>query len=214
MLLVDLQYFPPVTFFSTLFKESNVCFSPYDRYRKMTFRNRCLIAGANNIIGLSIPVEGGRQQTAYMKEIRISGSEPWQKKHWRSIHSAYNRSPFFEHYAVELEQIYKTDPMWLQDWNRTCLEWIKLKTGWPPALTFVAGPVPDTGTGAAIAMGTPNYTDRRNELLPKNYLSVPAPRYHQVFEDQLGFQANLSVLDLLFNTGPDAGSYLNGEKIT
>ncbi len=208
MLLIDLQYFPAVSFFSDSFRESNILFDSYDPYRKMSFRNRCLIAGANNIIGLSIPLEGGRQQTAPMKEIRVSRSEPWQVKHWRSIHSAYNRSPFFEHYEEELEKIYKNKTVWLQDWNRACLEWIKQKTGWPPEIGILTGSEPEAGTDPKTDTGKLKYTDRRNELLPKNYLTFAAPRYHQVFEDSLGFQANLSVLDLLFNTGPDAFSYL------
>ncbi len=209
MILADLHYFPPVSFFYASYAETNVVFSEYDAYRKMSFANRCLIAGANNIIGLSIPLEGGRQQKASMKEIRVSPAEPWQKQHWRSLMSAYNRSPFFDHYSGDLEKLYHTKQLFLLDWNRTCMEWIKTKTGWPPAIHFPgSGSSGDPAGEERLPEGRAILEDWRNRMRPKNYLSFPAPVYHQVFADTRGFQANLSVLDLLFNMGPQCAEIL------
>ena len=211
MIIADLQYFPPVSFFSTSFTETNVVFNECDVYRKMSFRNRCLIAGANNLIGLSIPLEGGRQQKVAMKELRVSETEPWQKQHWRSLTSAYNRSPFFDHYAQELEKLYQTKALFLLDWNRTCMEWIKAKTGWPPAIHFLSSELSEVQTGEKRFLTDGGILqDWRNRLMPKNYLSFPAPVYHQVFGETRGFQANLSVLDLLFNAGPQSATILAG----
>jgi len=95
MIVSELQYFPPLSFFSTLYRETYVDLDIYEIYRKMSFRNRCLIAGAQGIIHLSVPLLDGRNQQLPMNEVLISDTEKWQSRHFKSIRSAYNRSPFF-----------------------------------------------------------------------------------------------------------------------
>lgn len=199
MILFELQYFPPLTFISTLYKESYVYLDIYESYRKMSFRNRCLIAGAEGIISLSVPLKDGRNQLLPVHEVRISETEPWQARHFKSICSAYNRSPFFEHYADELKMLYQRRVIRLAEWNLICLEWLHKKLNWPAEIRF---------TETAIPFGSAEWQDHRNQVVPKNYDQWSPVKYRQVFEERAGFFPNLSVLDILFNVGKYAGDLL------
>ena len=121
MIVSELQYFPPVSFFSVLYTNSYVKIDIYEDYHKMSFRNRCLIAGAQGIISLSVPLKEGRNQRLPMNEVLISNSEKWQARHFKSIQSAYNRSPFFEYYQDELAVLYQQPFNRLAEWNLHCL---------------------------------------------------------------------------------------------
>src|SRR5260221_4908568 len=142
MVIAELQYFPPISFVSTLFKESYVYLDLYETYRKMSFRNRCLIAGAEGIISLSIPLKEGRSQLLPLREVRISETEQWQTSHFKSICSAYNRSPFFEYYADELKTMYSKQVSSLAEWNLSCLDWLQKKLDWPAEIRVTESPVP------------------------------------------------------------------------
>jgi hypothetical protein len=204
MILSELQYFPPISCISTLFKESYILFDIYEPYRKMSFRNRCVIAGAHEIISLSIPLMNGRNQNLAMKDVLISNQEKWQARHFKSIQSAYNRSPFFEYYRHDLAVIYQQPFDRLADWNFCCLNWLKDKMDWPAEIRI---------TEKAIPFQAEGYNDRRNITLPKNYGRWNQVKYRQVFEERTGFISNLSVLDLLFNTGPEAGELLLNSSV-
>jgi len=199
MILFDLQYFPPITYFSALYNQSYVYLDIYESYRKMSFRNRCQIAGADGIVSLSIPLKQGRNQLAAVNLVEISNSENWQARHFKSICSVYNRSPFFEYYADELNAIYQLRVERLAEWNLVCLDWLHLKLEWPAKIRF---------TDSAIAYGTPGWEDHRNLVLPKNHDLWQPVKYRQVFEEKTGFLPNLSVLDLIFNTGNEAKELL------
>jgi WbqC-like protein family len=203
MIVSELQYFPPVIFFVTLNKESYVYLDIYEVYRKMSFRNRCMIAGAQGIISLSVPLRNGRNQQLPVNEVLISETENWQVRHFKSIQSAYNRSPFFEYYQDELKGIYQKPFVRLKDWNLYCLNWLKEKLSWVAEIRL---------TEKAIPFNAPGIDDRRNRVLPKNYKEWYPVKYRQVFEERTGFFPNLSVLDLLFNTGPEAGELLRNSS--
>lgn len=170
----------------------------------MSFRNRCLVAGAGGIISLSIPLRDGRNQLEPMREIMISDTEDWQARHFKSICSAYNRSPFFEHYADELATIYRQPVRLLAEWNLACLNWLRAKIDWPAEIRFTEHAIPFQAEG---------WEDKRNLVLPKNYSRWNPVKYRQVFEERTGFFPNLSVLDLLFNTGKQAGELLRNANL-
>jgi WbqC-like protein family len=204
MVVSELQYFPPITFVTTLYKETYVFLDIYETYRKMSFRNRCIIAGAQGIISLSVPLEEGRNQNQPMNEVLISKAEDWQSRHFKSIQSAYNRSPFFEYYQNELMLIYQKTFDRLVEWDLYCLNWVREKLRWPAEIRLTEKTIPFRAEG---------YTDRRGLLLPKNYSLLSPVKYRQVFEERTGFFPNLSVLDLLFNTGPEAGELLRNSSV-
>ena len=204
MIVFELQYFPPVSFFSTLYGETYFYLDIYEIYRKMSFRNRCLIAGAQGIIPLSVPLQEGRNQHIPMNEVRISDAEKWQSRHFKSIRSAYNKSPFFDFYQDELAAIYQRPFEFLVDWNQCCLEWAKEKLAWHTGIRF---------TDSAIPYQSDGITDLRNRVLPKNYMDWKPVKYRQVFEERTGFFPNLSILDLLFNCGPRTSELLRNSDV-
>jgi hypothetical protein len=170
----------------------------------MSFRNRCLIAGAQGIISLSVPLQKGRNQQLSMNEVRISDTEIWQSRHFKSIRSAYNRSPFFDFYQDELAAIFQRPFELLVDWNLCCLEWVKEKLAWHAGIRF---------TETAIPYQSHDITDLRNRVLPKNFMEWTPVKYRQVFEERTGFFPNLSILDLLFNCGPQSLELLSGSRL-
>ena len=204
MIVGELQYFPPVSFFSTLFGETYLNLDIYEIYRRMSFRNRCLIAGAQGIISLSVPLQQGRNQQLPVNEVRISDTEQWQSRHFKSIRSAYNRSPFFDFYQDELAAIYQRRFELLTDWNICCLEWVKEKLAWRTEIRF---------TESAIPYQSDGIIDLRSRVLPKNFMEWKPMKYRQVFEERSGFFPNLSILDLLFNCGPHSIELLRSSML-
>ncbi len=129
MLLIELQYFAPVIAYSTLIKKTNVDFCLYENYVRRSFRNRCVIAGANGPISLSVPIAGGRNKRDIYKDVKIDYSTNWQQQHWRSIFSAYGNSPWFFHYADSLENLFSQKVIFLVEWNLLCLDWVNQSFG-------------------------------------------------------------------------------------
>lgn len=212
-LITDLQYFAPVILYENLDKFSYVIFDKYDRYRKMSFRNRCQVAGSGGVINLSVPLLHGRDQRALMKDVKISDRDRWQGHHWKTLSSCYSRSPWFEFYRDELEGMYRKPFTFLLDWNLACWEWSLKALG-----IKIAYGLSDTCNDK---YDIDSWMDWRHKILPGH--AVPGGReagvdkekgeaaggpettgrvkYHQVFEDRIGFQPNLSILDLLFCEG-------------
>lgn len=205
-LIVESQYFPPVTLFKNSIEVLNINFDIYEPWRKMSFRNRCVVAGSHGPINLSIPVLDGREQKKLMKEVLIDNRKPWQSQHWKTITSCYNRSPWFSFFEPELAGLYRQPVELLYDWNRTCFEWVTRKLG----LSL------NTDYSECVLSDAPGLelVDWRNKLTPKtlqNGFSNPV-KYHQVFEERIGFIPHLSVLDLLFCEGKNARRILAADR--
>ena len=124
-LIIENQYFGCVDYYLSLFKFSNIIIEQYESWQKMSFRNRCVIQGANGMINLTIPLENGRDQKCLIKEVKINNREDWQKQHLRSIFSSYGKSPFFEFYRDWLESFYQKKQSYLFDMNLEILFWLK-----------------------------------------------------------------------------------------
>jgi len=201
-LISESQYFAPVLFFKNSYKFSNIIIEQCESYQKLSFRNRCQIAGAEGVIDLSIPLVNGRDQKALIRDVKIADSLPWQANHWKTIVSCYNRSPWFAFYRDQLEELYRKPFGYLLDWNRECLDWILGVLGMPLTVSGTTGykPVytPDEGI------------DQRGKWLPKNRENwgIGTPRYRQVFEERTGFLPGLSILDLVFCEGKNAIKYI------
>lgn len=194
-LIIDLQYFPPVIFFLKLSEFSNCVFDQYEAYEKMSFRNRCTLLGGNGAINLSIPLVGGRSQRTPVKDVKIDNKEDWQDRHWKTITSCYNKSPWFDFYRDELEALYAAKYDSLLEWNLECFKWVcdkmSIKIQWS-----LTGSYKKNYEDVEVL-------DWRNHLKPAsiNKLFPTQKRYPQVFEDRFGFVPNLSILDYLFCAG-------------
>jgi len=204
ILLIDNQYFPNIDYIKILFKNTYIIFSAFEAYQKMSFRNRCVVAGSNGLINLSVPVENGRNQKAPFKDVRISYRDGWQKQQWVTLLSCYNKSAFFEFYRDGLEKFFTDRVDFLFDLDLSILLWLK------KILQFKAEIVVQEGPDAPLPTG--DITDYRNRWMPKNYtqagLNTFTHNYYQVFEERIGFKQNLSILDILFNEGPNARNLL------
>jgi hypothetical protein len=199
-LIIDNQYFGNIDYYKILFQFSNIEIEQYETYQKMSFRNRCMVAGSNGVVGLSVPLEKGRGQRELMKDVRISYADNWQVQHWRTIESCYSRAPFFEFYQDGVADLLRRKETFLLDQNLAILSWFKKILKIPGDISL---------TDRYLKTYPEEVTDRRNSLLPKNYRqSANSPRYTQVFEDRIGFQPNLCILDLLFCCGPRSGEML------
>jgi hypothetical protein len=208
-LITENQYFPCINWIKYSFTKTNVNILSFEPYRKMSFRNRCVVAGSNGLVHLSVPVVNGRNQKAAFKDVRISYREDWQQQHWRTLTSCYNKSAFFEFYRDSLDVFFLKKEVFLFDLNTRIIFWLKEILKASCTIDIVAAP-------EALEAIQP-VTDQRDRWLPKNFQQEQQltetgqnmPSYFQVFEDRIGFQPNLSILDLLFNEGPNA-SFLLG----
>jgi len=171
----------------------------HENYTKRSYRNRCHIAGANGMLRLSIPLEKGKNQQTPIQEVRISYEEPWQAQHWQSIQSAYGNAPFFEYYADYIRPFFEQRYEFLFAWNEALLQQL---------LEILQLPQPECSPTFWQTPPT-DIKDFRNIITPKDSGSTqdaqfqPQP-YVQVFADKHGFMPNLSIVDLLFCTGPEA----------
>ncbi len=171
----------------------------------MSFRNRSVVAGSNGAVHLSVPLEKGRGQRELMKDVRISQQEDWQKQHWRTIESCYNRSPFFEFYRDDVCNLLQKRQVFLLDMNLSILSWLQKVLANQSVISLNASYQKDYSASGE--------RDFRNHILPKNFQEQPFPlRYNQVFEDRTGFLHNLSILDLLFCCGPNVKTLLKDNK--
>ncbi|HMH24553.1 MAG TPA: WbqC family protein [Puia sp.] len=230
-LITDFQYFPTNTLFKNLNKISNIVFEQYEYYQKMSFRNRCQIAGADGIIRLSIPLEHGRDQKTIMKDVRIAARQDWQGQHWKTIVSCYNRSPWFEFYQDELLKLYRRPFTFLMDWDLACFEWSVRTLGLSVKISLtdafqkdydekdwldLRGAIRPVTIGMLKAPHEPGSgsADHVSHVPGPGIVPSPAPappiKYRQVFEERTGFLPNLSILDLLFCEGKNARSFFGG----
>ena len=200
-LIVESQYFPSVIFYKISYNFTNIVFEQCETYQKMSFRNRCQIAGALGVLELSVPLAGGRTQKGLTRDVRIAGGRNWQLQHWRTIVSCYNRSPWFEYYRDGLEALFRKPVDFLVDWNLGCFEWTLRALG----LDRTVGVTEEYRNAYAPGEGV----DWRGKLLPRDREKWEVgSKYHQVFEDRIGFLPNLSILDLLFCEGKEAIRYI------
>lgn len=188
--MIESEYFPPISSIFALFKLKHIEISLFVRHQKMGFGNRMRIPAANGVTTLSVPLVGGRDNRQPLGRVRIDNSQRWQVRHWRSITSAYNRSPWFEFLEPELSGFYERPYDLLWEWNRDLLAWVCRVMDIPVEIHYLedsAGTDPDL-----IRMRAATRMSVRDGL----------PVYQQVFQDRIGFQPDMSILDLICNEGP------------
>ncbi len=201
-ILLSTAYLPPLRYMSKLLLTGEVWLEGDENYTKQTFRNRCLIAGPNGPQALSIPVEKGSFHKVHIRDVRIDRSSPWEKLHLRALNAAYRSSPFYEYYIDDLMEVLERRPVFLFDLNLMLLERLLELTGISCTLHVTRKFTPPDTEGVL---------DLRERILPKRQEEDPFfrhPVYHQVFEEKSGFLPGMSIVDLLFNEGPDTGKIL------
>ncbi|RXK58933.1 hypothetical protein ESA94_16225 [Lacibacter luteus] len=193
--MIDLQYFGDIILYLKFTQNTNVKISPYKNYQRSLKLNRMRLMGANGPLLLTVPLEGGRDQQAALKDLRISYAEPWQRIHWRGIHDNYRKAPWFDDYAPGLEELFRKQEKFLYDLNLKTTEWVlkRLKLN----VDFLTE---NKNKREEVLATTQEESER---IVPENW-----PVYQQVFSERHGFAPNLGILDLLLCEGPLAVQYL------
>lgn len=189
-------YLAPIQYYCKLYHAKQIWIERYDNYLKQTYRNRCTIAAADGPLSLSIPIIKPDTLKCFTKDIKISDHGNWRHLHWNAIASAYNSSPFFEYYADEFAPFYEKKHTYLFDFNEKLRIIICSLIDIQPTINY---------TETYIHPST-NEEDCRETIHPKHAgidTSFKIIPYYQVFKNKYGFLPNLSIIDLLFNMGPE-----------
>jgi len=198
-ILLDLQYLPSVAYFAAIKQADEVWIEAFEHFEKRTYRNRCRILSTQGPLNLSIPVHLPGKKTL-TSEVTIDHKQKWANNHWRAIQSAYGKSPFFDYYSEEIQEVILSKKEGLFDMNwqllTICLRYLGLGD---KNLRFTSEFVKEPEKGIS---------DLRSAIHPKK--SAPewfkATPYHQIFGQV--FVPNLTIIDLLFCEGPGAHALL------
>lgn len=192
----------PINYYARLIRQEKIVLEQYDNYTRQTYRNRCMITGPNGLITLSVPVKKVSGVKTHFRDIRIDYDSPWNRNHWRSLVAAYAASPFFEFVADDLHPLYQEQFDFLFDLNHALLECTFSMLG-------LVIPVSCTDSFLPITSEEdPRHFIHPNKQGSSSDADFQPADYHQVFSDRIAFRPNLSILDLIFNEGPETVSYL------
>lgn len=203
-IVLSTSYFGPVQWYSKFLGHDVVIIEKAENYSRQSFRNRCDIYSANGKITLSVPVvKGSSKDKKKIHEIEIDYSENWQKNHLKAIESAYRNSPFFAFFIDDIVAVLVKQYQFLWDLNLNIIHVVMshLELENQPGFT------------TEFHDNFDNANDYRSGIHPKKRLKKPdklflPKKYKQVFDEKHGFIPNLSILDLLFNEGPNAHEIL------
>ena len=199
--LLQTTYFGPVQWYQKLHRYDHVLIEQYDSYQNQTYPNRCIIATANGRQSLTVPMEHNSQ---FVKDLRISDHNQWRRIHWNALQSAYSESPFFEYYADDIRPFFEQKYDFLIDFNEAIRQKMCEHIDIHPHVEYTQAFLPPQHP-------SPQTLDLRSVISakhPQPDADFESKPYWQVFQQKHGFQPNLSILDLLFNQGPESIFYL------
>jgi hypothetical protein len=194
-----LFYLPPIEYFSKiLVHKENIFFENAENFQKQSYRNRATIHSPNGKLDLTVPVIKGCKSHTKVKDVRISYDFQWQRMHIMSLQTSYRSSAYFEFYEDDLTMFFEKKWDFLFDYNeeltRLLLKLLKIN---------IHNKYTDSFEKAYL-----DREDFRNTIHPKHNSPKQFKPYFQVFEERNGFFPNLSIVDLLFNQGPQSLKYL------
>lgn len=205
--LLQTTYFGPVQWYQKLYRYDRVIIEQYDSYQKQTYRNRCVIATANGVQALTVPVEHADDKIL-TKDLRISDHNQWRRVHWNALQSAYSESPFFDYYADDLRPFFERKYEFLIEFNeairqKVC-ELIDIHPNVSYSTEFTSDTNPQTSTPRHQPSDIADFRVIINAKHPLPDADFTPRSYWQVFQHKHGFLPNLSILDLLFNMGTES----------
>lgn len=205
MTIFPICYLAPIEFYSALLASEEAVFELHEYFIKQTYRNRCCIYGANGKLNLIVPVKHTGERTL-IKDVKIANETNWKKIHWRSMEAAYRNSAYFEFYEHIFAPVYERRFHFLTDFNFALQEEVLKILG----VNMLEG----KQVTASYQKELPQGKDSRNSFIPgkHNLFAANSTSYRQVFSGKYGFIPNLSIVDMLFNLGPEAGSYLRATE--
>ena len=202
--LIEAHYLPSIEYFACIGQFEEVLIEAHEIFVKQSYRNRCYINIVNGVIPLIIPISHHGKKP--IKDTVIDYHQPWVKNHWNSIQSAYRKAPFFEFYAYNIEAILFKKRKYLLDLNHElltyCLKALKINGKIFHTQSYRERISDEYFDARSIIHHKKNYKER------KFYTPVS---YYQIFGRN--FVENLSIIDLLFCTGPEAGYIVSRSSI-
>lgn len=196
--LLSTTYFGPIQWYQKLCRYDSVLLEQHESFQKQTFRNRCVIAATNGLQTLTVPVV---REGTMIRDIRVSDHANWRHQHWHALMSAYSESPFFEYYADDIRPFFERRWTFLYDFNMDICSKVC-------ELLDIRPDIRHTDDFVRSASASDDFRDAINPKHPQPDAGFSPRRYYQVYERKYGFQPNLSILDLLFNMGPEGIFYL------
>lgn len=190
-------YFGSIPYFQAIIKaEQPIVIDVHERYHKQTPRNRTTILSANGPLHLSVPVKRINGNESHMEEVFIVGGKDWRKDHWKGLETAYENSPYFEHYAPDIHALIHTNHERLLDLNAATFQFIKGALDLPIELEK------STASPAFAGENDPRFFFNQKDF------DWQYTHYFQVFSTTETFVPHLSILDILFNQGPMARNWI------
>lgn len=200
--LIHPTYFPNVAHFVAMTNSESTHLEVCDNYQKQSFRNRMEIYAANGKLTLTVPVKYSQKNRQLYKDVKISNKYNWQQLHLKSLQSAYSMSPFFEFYIDDLMSIFEKKYDYILDLNLQCFELLTESMQLDLKFQFTT----------KFDQNPKDMGDFRSMVKRNNPTKALEP-YTQVFTLKHGFISNLSIIDLLFNEGPNAELYLKRQTL-
>jgi len=186
----------PISIWHSLSNSERILIECQETYQKKSYRNKCEIFGSSGVELLSIPLKSGKHKSISIKDVLISNEVNWRKKHLHSIKEAYVRAPFYDYYYPSLEKLYSNETPFLYDFNINMFNWLTQKLN-------IQASIEETKA-----------FEKEYEILDLRGLKYSKatmdfdPTYPQVYEYKYGFKADVGIIDLLMNLGPESESFL------
>lgn len=202
-MLLSTAHFPPIQYFTKIIRHDSLIIEACENYQRQSYRNRFRILAANGPVDLSVPVVKGHSSGMPVKSVRIDYSENWQRIHFKTIESAYRHSPFYEFYIDDFLSFWEKQQTFLYDLNLNILNTLVKVLDLDLTIRETREYLPES---AGLT------EDYRNSIHPKKEwtedISFSPSPYIQNFPDRFGFIPNLSIIDLIFQAGPEAGTII------
>ncbi|MCK8481444.1 WbqC family protein [Psychroserpens algicola] len=201
--LLHPTYFPNIAHFVAMLQADHIVFETCDNYQKQTYRNRTSIYAANGKLDLNVPVVYSQRNRQLYRDVDIFNTENWQIQHLKSLESAYRTSPFYEFYIDDLIPLFEMETTSIMEFNLKCISRIFECLQLPFSYT----------TTERFDMNPKAILDARGLANSRKEIKQVFKPYAQVFDEKHGFISNLSILDLLFNEGPNTELYLEAQNL-
>ena len=156
--------------------------------------HRYRVDGPNGLQTLTVPLVGAtNNMMTPLRDVLISEHGDWRRLHWGALYSAYGRSPYFDYVADDLSRVIHGSQRYLHDFNCQMHEVIVDFMDLPLVTRYLEQ---DGDVAAADEDLRGRIGMKKPDALPINDVA-----YYQMWTGRDGFQADLSILDLMMNMG-------------